>query len=146
MIGRPSGRALLVGLVVAFVAIVVGVGLWVLGSPAEERRRRLDERRVEDLREIAAAVDAYWTRTGAQPESLEALAGWQGLQAPRTDPDTGEPYAYRPAGPNRYELCATFAREDPGPEPRRRYELGPSFWHHGAGRHCFDLEAERVER
>lgn len=142
---RPGRRRLLAAVAAAVIA-VVAAGLWVAGSPGEERRRRLDARRLEDLRQIAAAVDAYWTRIGELPASLKELSGWQGLAAPTGDPATGEPYEYRRRSDGRYELCAAFSREDPGPQPRRRYQIGPSFWHHGAGRHCFELEAERLER
>lgn len=146
MIGRPSGRALLLGGVVAATAAAVGVAVLVLDSPAEARRQRLDERRVANLREIAGAIDVYWTREGALPPDLDALVGVRGLDAPRTDPVTDEPYDYRVAGERTYELCATFATVAPGREPRGYRQRQDSFWHHPAGEHCFEVEAEDVER
>ena len=146
MIGRPTGRALLLGAVVAAVLVVVGAALMVLDSPAEERRKRLDGRRVDDLHEIAEAVDAYWSRKGALPPDLETLEGWEGFDLPRSDPETEEPYEYRTTGEATYELCATFATEAPGEEAhwaRRGHRL---LWHHPEGEHCFELEAEEVER
>lgn len=146
MIGRPSGRALLLGGVAAVVAVAVGSALLVLDSPGEERGRRLDERRVADLHELAGAIDAYWTREGALPPDPDALAGWQGLEAPRTDPVTDEPYRYRVTGETTYELCATFAAEAPGRPARGSWRYRTTFWHHPAGQHCFELEAQEVER
>ena len=43
-----AGRRVIIGLVVAAVASVVITRLIVIGSPAEERARRLDERRAGD--------------------------------------------------------------------------------------------------
>lgn len=146
MIGRPSGRALLLGGTAAVVALAVGAAVLVLDSPAAERRRRLDERRVEDLQEVAAAIDVYWTREGTLPPDLDVLAGWQGLDAPRTDPVTEEPYRYELTGESTYRLCATFATEAPGRPAQGSWRFRPTLWHHPAGEHCFELEAEEVER
>ena len=44
-------------IVLAFVvATAVTTGIVIIGSPGEERTRRLDARRVEDLQGIAAAI------------------------------------------------------------------------------------------
>ena len=43
-------------------AAVVVAGFLVVGSPPEARLRRLDGRRVADLRDVQSAVNLYWTR------------------------------------------------------------------------------------
>jgi len=51
-------RSTVVGVaVVLVVGLSIALGLWFAGSPASERDRRLDQRRVEDLRRIADGVD-----------------------------------------------------------------------------------------
>ena len=56
MTGRS--RSTVVGVaVVLVVGVSVALGLWFAGSPASERDRRLDQRRVQDLRRIADGVD-----------------------------------------------------------------------------------------
>jgi hypothetical protein len=117
--------------------------LWFIGSPARERDRQLDARRVSDLRAISSAIDQYWTEHGVLPSSLDELAG-----DPRTsvsaivDPTTQAPYEYSRLDSVRFELCAVFAKPDslgPGPmgEP-------PRFWRHGTGRTCYALRATRT--
>ena len=130
-----------ISLIVAVLAVVI-VGVTLLDSPAQERLRRLDERRVDDLRSISAELDIYWTREGTLPSSLEDLAKEPGIFMELHDPETGRPYEYRVLSSNTYELCAEFARDtaDGQGRPYRDY------WSHGQGRHCFELEAQAVEQ
>lgn len=131
-----AGKYVLAGAALV-VAVAVAIGLSTLGSPATERARRADERRVGDLRTLARALDVVASRRGALPTSLDDLDpatappnGWR-------DPDAGQLYEYRPLGPRTYELCATFQ------EAGRPGQAG-SFWSHGAGRRCFRLDTQPV--
>jgi len=137
-----GGRQAFVALVVATVVVSVIGGLLLLGSPRKERERRLDERRVAEMRAIANAVDWYWTRHGRLPDSFADLSREQAIQVNPLDPETQQPYDYRVLGVNSYELCATFARnaaeEDHVPQG--------GFWAHGSGSQCFRLEPKAVKR
>jgi hypothetical protein len=133
-----SRGQLLAGAVTIVVTGTIAAGIFVLGSPAEERRRRLDERRIENLSEIAQAVDLYWTRHGRLPSSLEELRREPGATIADTDPVTHRAYEYRPAT-DRYELCAAFDRASDRSSPYRG-----AFWSHGAGRQCFQREVQKV--
>jgi hypothetical protein len=134
-------KAFVVVAVAAVAASVLG-GLLLLGSPRTERERRLDARRVADMRALASAVDLYWTRQGQLPSSLATLAQERGIQPNRVDPENGRPYDYRVVGENAYELCAQFAR-DASEEGRGRRE---DFWTHGSGLQCFRLAPKTVKR
>jgi len=137
-----SVRAVIaISLVVAVAAVVI-VGVILLDSPAQERLRRLDERRVDDLRSISAELDFYWTHARTLPSSLEELADEPGVFLELYDPESGEAYEYRVLSSNTYELCAEFAR-DTAEERNRFYTEN---WSHGPGKQCFELEAQDVER
>jgi hypothetical protein len=152
----PAGTHVLVGIAVAAVLIAVVSGLIVLGPPNEERIRRLDGRRVEDLRGITRAVDLYWTRHGGLPTSLDELSGESGVNINSHDPGTSQPYDYQVLDDKTYELCARFQRDSPEPtvrsaQPRQAPSTTPasqrvrkSFWSHGAGRQCFRPAVEQV--
>ncbi|OFV90822.1 MAG: hypothetical protein A3G76_06395 [Acidobacteria bacterium RIFCSPLOWO2_12_FULL_65_11] len=127
-------------LVTAVVIAAVAVGISLIGSPAEERARRMDERRVQDLASMARAVDLYWTRHASLPESLDGLRKEPGGNVRFTDPSTSDPYEYRPLEAETYELCARFER-DSGEAGR---PTGDAFWSHGAGRQCFQRETRKV--
>ena len=140
MIG--AGRRTFVTIVVATVAVCVVVGLFLLGPPGRERERRLDARRVADLRELAMAVDLFWSRQARLPAALSDLSHEAELQINPADPVTGMPYSYRVTGEKSYELCAQFG----GPSGEDRGVPRVEFWAHGAGSQCFRLEAKDVQR
>lgn len=134
-------RVIGAGVIVAALAAIAG-GLWLVGSPGQARRVRLDEHRVTDLQAIATSVDVYWTRQGTLPETLEAVSASSAGRPTPVDPVSAEPYGYRVIDGREYELCATFDVESqPG-----RYGDSPAFWRHGSGRQCYRLTPKSVRR
>jgi hypothetical protein len=127
---RLSRSQVLAGVVLVVAIGAIAAGLFALGSPADERARRLDQKRVDDLSQIAEAIDSYWTQQGRLPASVQDLERERGFEIPAADPVTNQPYEYR-VTKNRFELCAVFERPS---------ESGRTFWSHGAGRRCFERE------
>jgi hypothetical protein len=130
--------------VAAAAAIVLSLALGFVrtGSPSDTRQRTEDSRRVQDLHRIAQQINDRWMRqppaTRKLPESLEAFGSSTESGLVLSDPFTKEPYIYSPGHDAKYQLCATFARQTDSPPDQAR----PA-WAHGAGPHCFDLDAER---
>jgi hypothetical protein len=131
-----TGKRALVAVLMIVVAAAVTTGIVIIGSPSEERTRRLDARRVEDLQRISGAVEVYHTRHGRVPSSLEELSKEPGLSAIPRDPVTGQPYAYRSSAATTYELCGVFDRETANGRG------SADFWSHGVGRQCFMPEVK----
>jgi type II secretory pathway pseudopilin PulG len=124
-------------LVAAGVAVVASIAaaIAVIGTPAEQRLKRIDERRVRDLMALEAAVDAYRTAHGRLPGQLEALqAARTGREVRLRDAQTGAVYGYRRLDASRYELCAGFATATR--ERTDDFAWGGE-WSHPAGRYCF---------
>jgi type II secretory pathway pseudopilin PulG len=162
-----SPRSIALGASVATVVAAVAVGLVLLGSPAQERERRIDDRRVADLHGITAAAELYRTRHGRLPESLDDLAAEPGLRINTRDPTSSELYGYRVLDDGRYEVCATFAAESGPPtesasiiqrscqgchgqgssaaagigDPVAAHLELRDLWAHGSGRQCFRMQA-----
>jgi len=133
-----SGQRLLVVVLIAVVASVVGVGIAMLGPPSEERARRIDDRRVQELRQLSQAVHLYNSRHHALPASAADLSTEPGVSVASHDPVTGASYDYRVTDATHYEVCAVFDR--PSADPRN-----VDFWSHGAGRQCFTLKADETK-
>jgi hypothetical protein len=132
-----SGRQILAVVTTVVVAAAVATGIVLMGPPSEERMRRLDERRVEDLQQMSRSVYLYNTRHQRLPVSLTELSAEPGLTLQSRDPVTGDTYGYSTLDAARYELCAIFDRES----TEKRAEI---FWSHGSGRHCFVLKADQA--
>lgn len=133
--GRGVGRGLVVAAAVAVVA-AVAAAITVTGSPAAQRQVRLDERRVQDLRQLEAAITDYARREGRLPEALDRLSQETGRQLSLDDPAGAGPYAYERDEGRRYRLCAVFATSTQGEAARGR--VADEGWRHPAGRHCFE--------
>ena len=133
-----AGRWLAVlGIVVVLATVALAFG--VLGSPAQQREIRMDERRERDLSRITSELRSHYALERALPAQLSVLSSQPGSTLATTDPVTGAPYEYSVVAPDRFRLCAVFAT-DTAVEPRRGPSIGG--FAHGRGRHCFD---ERVE-
>ena len=106
----------------------VAAGLFALGTPSAQRERALDRLRVQDLQRITVAMERHFDRYGALPPDLDTLGRQPGARLNLRDPETGEPYVYRPLDDTRYEVCAHFSAA---------HDDGTGAWAHGAGLQCF---------
>lgn len=141
-----AGTRFFIGLTGAAVVVSVVAGVVVLPPPGQERARRLDERRVEDLRAVTRAADLYWTRHGELPASMQDLSRESGVSVSGRDPGTGQDYELRALDAVTYQLCANFdgnsadSRGLAGPNP----DVSEEFWTHGTGRRCFTLHVQEM--
>ena len=131
-----TGRQVLAGVVSVVVLAAVVTGVVILGSPSEERARRLDRRLVEELSSIRTAVDSYYSKNGSLPASLDELwKGSPGLDLPFDvirDPVPPDAYRYRVLDAETFELCGRFERAS-----ESRVSSGVDVWQHSSGDHCF---------
>jgi hypothetical protein len=129
------------------VAVAAGYGLWLAGSPAAERSKRIDTQRVSDLQNIASFVDSYYARYGKIPASFDDMQGKNAADSfalgRLVDPVTKEPYEYAALSEGSYELCAVFDAESEEVKPGypTTYPYYGKEWEHGSGRHCFTIDA-----
>lgn len=127
----------------ATLAVAAGItlGLMKLGGRARQRDISADQRRSQDLQNIATAIDSRY-RFGERklPPDLAALRSYDARFSLR-DPVTNSPYEYRPTGDTQYELCAIFALDSTA-ETSFQPQFG-RFNSHSAGKQCFSNDAVR---
>ena len=141
MTSMRSERVWLAAASLAVLAAIAG-GIRAIGSPAAERVRQLDARRVSDLQDLQRAVELHWSSTGALPGTLDELRGRAHPPPADRDPVTGRAYDYRRINEMRYEVCAEFSASSSLPEARPRRDV----WSHAAGRQCFPFSPNQNAR
>ncbi len=132
---------------IALVAIIYGIVL--VGTPSEQRAKRMDSQRINDLRNIQnEVVYTHWQNKGDIPSKLEEMNDpISGFIVP-TDPETKENYTYKKLSKNSFELCATFrtsasttVNSISGKETSQAYPYGTRLenenWSHEATTTCF---------
>ena len=139
----PGNNLYVRGLLVVSVLVVAGCiayALTLTGSPGSQRDERLDEQRVSHLSNIAENIDLYWELNEELPTDLTDMSGPRYFLNRMHDPETGLRYEYRVMEEPRYELCAVFSTDSSGAQREPRFS--ERAWDHGAGRNCFELEAQ----
>jgi hypothetical protein len=144
-VAHAKSRSLKFGIAAAAVVIVAFcIGLGVAGTPSAQRHLEADARRVQDLRRIANAINAWHRRSERGnsstplPASLSDLSATGFSSSSIVDPESKLPYVYRPKAGSEYELCATFSAAGENDQLRTT-----EFWSHGKGQTCFTLDASR---
>ncbi len=160
--GKRMVRLMCLAVASIFVLTAIVFGFMTVGSPAQQRLMRFDERRIQDLQSIQSQVVTYWQQKEVLPATLDDLKDpLVGYSIPR-DPEfeSGKEYEYSVKGKLTFELCATFALPMPegwveypkgGIEPIIYREDGSvssypypgpfgtnESWDHEEGRTCFE--------
>ena len=141
----PAPLKVFMALAILVVVSSVSYGIYLVGTPAEQRTLKFDQRRVGDLTDISFAVASYWEDTDRLPETLADLQGRQTFIRSAEDPETGEPYEYRGLSEKGYELCAVFTTDSAEQDREFPPPFSARVWEHSAGRVCFGLEAASID-
>jgi len=131
------------GVTVAVLLSIIG-GFFLVGSPATQRARKFDDRRIQDLSAIKdQIVFTYWTQKGKLPEKFGDLDDKiSGFIIPN-DPETMAPYEYNVTDQFSFELCANFKTKSlvrgatPATPAMYRGSQFEQNWTHNAERTCF---------
>ena len=122
-------------------------GFFIIGTPAEQRDRRFDERRVNDLQILQSQIVNYWTQKESLPQSLNGLEdSISGFVVPK-DPQNDASYEYNILSLVSFELCATFKTSTK--DFSSTYKGSTSFYMeeplpYGSFQQNWDHEAERT--
>lgn len=136
--------------IIAIVAISVIAGFFIVGSPQEERDRRFDEQRVNDLRQLQSGIINYYLAKNALPRTLTEAETNTFIPVDR-DPNSRMQYEYVVKNATTFSLCTTFALPSlPGENSTPmsapialKNPLSTTNWGHAAGHTCFDKQIDK---
>ena len=137
--------------VVVVVTSVIGA-FFVTGSPAEERVRRLDNKRVQVLEEMTFAVEVYYRDHDVIPANIDDIYANFSQYSNDLLADAGGTFEYEAVGEFEYKLCTTFERESMTTSQYREPRIiSPVMektldWNHSEGYTCFEREVSRYVR
>jgi glucan phosphoethanolaminetransferase (alkaline phosphatase superfamily) len=121
-------------------------GFVYVGSPAQQRKLRFDEQRVQNLQTIQWQVINYWQQKGKLPSQITDLHDSISNFSIPQDPETQNAYTYTQVATTAFKLCAMFdlasVKNNNGGIMPQSYPAmnmnGQDNWQHVAGPVCFD--------
>ncbi len=121
------------------------LSFFIIGTPADQRDRKNDERRIENLQMIQSQIIDYWIQKESLPQNLNELEdSISGFAVPK-DPEVKSLYEYNVIDSLSFELCAIFktSGDDFGItseriKPVSVYDSFKQNWRHEAERTCFE--------
>jgi len=135
------------GITTVVVVVVLGsiiAGFFIVGTPGQQRNKRLDVQRVQHLQQMQSQIINYWQQKDVLPADLTTLQDpFTGFILPH-DPITNDLYEYIVTGDLSFELCAVFETvgdsKDMSLVNRYEfpYEMMGQNWDHSAGHVCFE--------
>jgi len=152
-----------VGITILTIVIIAvgGWGIYIAGSPTENRNIRYDEIRLRDLDNITTAVASYAQDNYKLPITVNQLlanrvkTGVPYLKKEPKDPKSKVNYSYRVISTNSYELCATFDTSSQSIQQRKTgvteslSEYSSYYGEdrsHPKGHYCFTKTVPYIER
>lgn len=136
-------RFLIVFVTLIIITAIV-IGFYFIGSPSEQRLRRLDEQKIQSLQTIQMDLENYWITNKKLPKALADLKGTKYSASTLFDPQSNKPYEYKVVDEKNYQLCADFNLTSYSWDFSKKYgQILPDYnWGHNSGKYCFDLSLD----
>jgi len=125
-------------IVIGIVTVAVAASFFVIGTPNNERSRRFDETRVNDLSSVQNEILNFWIKKERLPQTLSELEDDLSDFIVPNDPQIKTPYEYSVLSEYQFELCANFVTESISQDYYAPTPYGSEVrWNHGIGHTCF---------
>lgn len=133
-----------------FVILAVFVAaLFIVDSPQEVRKRKMDERIINNFYTIDSAIGDYYNSEGSLPTSLDVLVEELDYLSDKdlSNPIDNKSYTYNVVDDKKYELCTTFQSSNKEQEEQESY-YRPYYdteWLHDSGYQCLEKKVKYYE-
>ncbi|OGY94056.1 MAG: hypothetical protein A2406_00275 [Candidatus Komeilibacteria bacterium RIFOXYC1_FULL_37_11] len=129
------------------VLVAFAISIFVVDSPAETRKMKLDERVINSFYQIDSGVNNYYVKYSKMPESIVQIKEESNYLTDEEfkNPITNEVYEYKAIGEDEYQLCTTFqySSKDRVAQPYDYYNAD-KMWLHDAGYQCLNQKVNPV--
>jgi hypothetical protein len=157
---RKEGVSNKIGNIFVSISILITVGTLVyafiiIGSPNQERLRKIDQQKIYDLQNIQYKILDYWQKQSRIPASLNVLNDPIYSFTVPHDPDfrsgkNSSDYVYTVIDSNTFELCATFNIENQEEKSIYDNPYPPEMshdnnWTHTKGNQCFKRVLDKTK-
>lgn len=92
--------------------VLVGIGLYQVGSPDQARMDRLDEERVRDVKALSSCISEMSDERYSALPSVLTEPLFCGRTKATVDRVTGEPFRFERLEGREFKVCATMERPD----------------------------------
>ena len=128
----------------AVILIIFVTALFTVDSPAETRKKKIDNQVINNFAQIEGALNNYYHDYEKLPESMSDLQDEYGYLSNEDlqNPLTQEAYTYRALDERKYELCTVF--QSTNKEDIEDYDKYMSDrWLHDAGYQCLSQKVTK---
>ena len=111
------------------------------GSPQDARKKRYDDKRIQDIQMIKSWVNSYYGKNSTLPQSIfDALTEYNDGRNSKmlTDPETNSEYTYQIVTDIEYKICAVFSTDTTS--ITQEYLMDYS---HPSGSHCLTFKGDK---
>ncbi|MGB7728833.1 MAG: hypothetical protein WBL50_12435 [Candidatus Acidiferrum sp.] len=116
----------------AAVVLVVALGFWKTRGPSTQRLLRTDEKRIQNVSQLANEINQRYQLDKHLPEKLSDFQ-----RTRYADPITGKTPDYTVKSATDYMLCTEFVTDG----SKEGLNGALAFWKHSKGSKCFEFHA-----
>ncbi len=117
----PKIKKIVAFTLIFITAITIIVVFSIVGTPEQQRKKRIDEQKIFELMSLQNSISYFWETKNKLPESLDELKKENIYYLP-----INYQYEYNVLNSTSFEICTTFY-----------YSNTNSEWSHTDGRYCF---------
>ena len=134
----------------SFVIVLIAfvTSMFIVESPTETRKRKLDDRVINNFYQIDGSINSYYKKYEKLPEAIEDLKEEYNYITTEelTNPVTKELYEYKIVSGDEYELCTTFQFSSKEEDKKDHDPYVDKMWIHEAGYDCLTQKVHDFEQ
>lgn len=135
---------LLITVITLIVITAVIYGFSKVGSPADARSIKFDQKRIQDISQISSAIQTYAYDKNKLPDKLSEVKDYLYGSKDIVDPETKKEYEYKKGTFPDYEICTTFSTDSKNNKTTDYLSYADDLNNHPKGYYCIKLKLSQT--